>query len=185
MLFADGENLLLRYEAMLKKGATPRPQTTHFPGEFVWSAFITKMPHHLQLQFTRVAYYTTHVGSEQTLQQLRTKLKKVEWNTQTNPLFGGHLLPRVFKKPAQSQKTASVDINITIDVLRHCYHKDVEAVYILTGDGDYIPLVEEAMRTGTRLFVGAFSEGLNQTLRVIADEFFNLDDMFFGNITAL
>jgi uncharacterized protein (TIGR00288 family) len=93
--------------------------------------------------------------------------------------MGGHLSPRVFKKPSQSQKTASVDINIAIDVLRHCYQKDVEAVCLLTGDGDYVPLVEEAKRTGTRLFVGAFSDGLNDTLRVSCDEFFELDGMFF------
>ena len=97
------------------------------------------------------------------------------------PRCGGHLLPHVFKKPSKSQKTASVDINITIDVLRHCYHKDVEAVCILTGDGDYIPLIEEAMRTGTGLFVGAFSKGLNERLRVVPDEFFDLDQMFFSD----
>jgi hypothetical protein len=37
------------------------------------------------------------------------------------------------------------------------------------------------MRTGTRLFIGAFSEGLNERLRVSADEFIDLDGMFFGN----
>jgi len=35
------------------------------------------------------------------------------------------------------------------------------------------------MRTGTRVFVGALSEGLNQKLRVVPDEFIDLDGMFF------
>jgi len=177
MLFADGENLLLRYEAMLAKGAESKPQTTHSRGRFVWSNYITKIDN---LQFTRVAYYTTLVGDDDALQKLRIDLGKVEWNSKlTNPPYGGHIHSRVFKKPSQSQKTASVDINITIDVLRHCYNKDVEAVYILAGDGDYIPLIEEAMRTGTRVFIGALSEGRNDRLRVAADEFIDLDGLFF------
>lgn len=181
MVFADGENLLLRYEAMLGKGRKPRPKTTTYysKNRYIWSYHITKIHN---LEFTRVTYYTTFVGDEDALQRLRADLATVAWaSNMMNPPNSGHIHPAVFKKHSQSQKTSSVDINITIDLLRHCYNKDIEAVYILTGDGDYIPLVEEAVRTGTRVFVGAFSDGLNETLRVVGDEFINLDDMFFGD----
>ena len=55
-------------------------------------------------------------------------------------------MPVVFKKPKQSQKTRNVDIQIVIDVMR-CAHSDqFEQIYILSGDGDYLPLVRELGR---------------------------------------
>ena len=61
MLFADGENLLLRYEAMKKHGAEQRPDIIYHPGRFVWSPSITML---YVLEYTRVAYYTTLVGDD-------------------------------------------------------------------------------------------------------------------------
>jgi uncharacterized LabA/DUF88 family protein len=179
MLFADGENLLLRYEAMLANGAPVQVRNTihHEQGRFVWCDTLTAVGN---LEFTRVAYYTTFVGDDIGLQQLRTDIQKLTWNpNKRSSVRRRYVHPRVFKKPSKEQKVASVDINITIDVLRHCYHKDVEAIYVLTGDGDYLPLIEEAMKTGTRVFVGAFSEGLNPRLNLAGDQFFNLDHWFF------
>ncbi|WP_353889434.1 NYN domain-containing protein [uncultured Paraburkholderia sp.] len=40
----------------------------------------------------------------------------------------------------------------------------VDEVCILSGDGDYLPAIREAMRRGIRVYVGAFSSGLNSRL---------------------
>ena len=45
----------------------------------------------------------------------------------------------------------------------------------MTGDGDYIPLIQEIMRQGKQVIVGALSNGLNPKLRVVADNFIDLD----------
>jgi len=149
----------------------------HSEGRFVWSNQVTKIH---TFQFMRVAYYTTQTGSDDVIAELEKEIAQLKWSSMMPP-HDGRVTPRVFKKSSRSHKTASVDINITIDVLRHCYQKDVEAIYILTGDGDYLPLVKEAMRTGTRVFVGAFSSGLNRELTVVPDEFYSLDHSFFSS----
>lgn len=175
MLFADGENLLARYEHMHLNGRIPLSNVTHQKGAFVWSSRITESR---GLSFRRVSYYTTQQGSDETLRALEQQLAQVVWRSDVPP-HGGTLVPRVFKKPAKVQKTASVDINIAIDVLRHCHNRDVEMAFILSGDRDYLPLVREAMRNGVRVAVGAFSSGLNTDLKVIPDIFLNLDELFF------
>jgi uncharacterized LabA/DUF88 family protein len=174
MVFVDGENLLHRYEAMLRDGRQAQSHVAHEPGSYVWTAQITSVGN---LQIKRVAYYTNQVGGDDKLNELEAKLVNLIWRP--NSGFSGHVNPRVFKKSSKSHKAASVDINITIDVLRHCHQKDVGAVYIISGDGDYLPLVNEAMRTGTRVFVGALSSGLHPKLRIAADYFIPLDDTFF------
>lgn len=86
----------------------------------------------------------------------------------------GRLCPHVLKKEKNSQKTKSVDINITTDTLRHTYNDSLDTLFLLSGDGNYIPLIQEVMRQGKRVAVGAFSNGLNQTLLHIADGFLDL-----------
>ncbi len=91
----------------------------------------------------------------------------------------GYVVPRVFKKLSRQQKAASVDINIAIDMLRHTFTDAIDEILLLTGDGDYIPLIREVMRQGKVVYVGAFSSGLNKEIPVIADEFVDLDRFFF------
>jgi uncharacterized LabA/DUF88 family protein len=52
-------------------------------------------------------------------------------------------------------------------------------VYLVTGAGDYIPLIEEVMRNGKQVYLAALSEGLNKALPNSVDKFYNLDDAFF------
>ena len=59
------------------------------------------------------------------------------------------------------------------------YHRDVDTVFLLSGDGDYLPLVKEIMRTGTQVWVGAFSDGLNPKIPSAVDRFIDLDQILF------
>jgi len=182
MVFVDGENLRARYEAMVEDGEwRPQSSVTHIPGKFVWSPHATDQ---LGAEILRVTYYTTVVSDYNGIRELEREIVKRHWSQ--DPFGGsarrgtaGSLTPRVFKKASKSQKTASVDINITIDVLRHCFQKDLGVVYIISGDGDYIPLIQEAMRTGTRVVVGALSSGLNEDMKIVPDRFIPLDLSFF------
>ena len=177
MIFIDGENLLLRYEAMLADGRKLNSDSPiqHKKGEFVWSHNATQS---INVDIVRASYYTSHVGdadSVQNLEKLIAGLSCYSGLTKTSVLLN----PHVFKKAARERKSRSVDINITIDVLRHCYQKDIGAAVIISGDGDYIPLVKEAMKTGTRVYVGALSSGLNAALPLVCDQFWMLDAHFF------
>lgn len=175
MIFIDGENLLARFQAMLADGAQTHSHVFHERDSFVWTPKLVQVGN---LDVVRVTYYTSQVGADDKLRDLEVKLSELRWSSLVGGTTG-QVNARVFKKSAKSQKAASVDINIAIDVLRHCYQKDVGTVMILSGDGDYVPLVEEAMRTGTRVFVAALSSGLNLRLSMISDQFVVLDNCFF------
>ena len=88
-------------------------------------------------------------------------------------------MPVVFKKPRQSQKTRNVDIQVVIDVMRFAFTDEVERVYLVSGDGDYLPLLDEVMRRGKQVEVLALSDGLNDKLSHSVDRFYDLDPVFF------
>lgn len=176
-ILVDGENLVLRYQASLTAGAQKKEDTVHEPDVLVWHPNITE---YVPMNIIRVSYYTTRVGAEPTIEATKKKIADICFNftishSRNEWQGSGRLCPHVFKKEKNSQKTKSVDINITIDALRHTYNDSLDTLFLLSGDGDYIPLIQEVMRQGKRVVVGAFSNGLNQTLLHIADGFKDLD----------
>jgi uncharacterized LabA/DUF88 family protein len=51
----------------------------------------------------------------------------------------------------------------------------LDTLFLLSGDGDYIPLIQEVMRQGKKVVVGALTNGLNPRLKHMADMFVDLD----------
>lgn len=174
IIFADGENLTLRYQAMLAEGRTPRPVIRYEADAYVWSPDITKYSF---WQLMRVSYYASVVGDDVRLNQIAESIKGIRYDYHSG---FGFLNPHLFKKQKRGDKTKSVDINLVTDLLRHTYNHSVEQVCILTGDGDYLPTIREVMRQGVSVYVGAFSSGLDTRLRTQSDEFIDLDPMFFA-----
>jgi uncharacterized LabA/DUF88 family protein len=76
-------------------------------------------------------------------------------------------------------KTKKVDITLTIDALRHAYARHIDIAFILSGDGDYLPVIRECMRTGVKVWIGAFSQGTDARLLTVSDKFIELDGAFF------
>ena len=68
---------------------------------------------------------------------------------------------------------------MTVDILTHTFQNNIDIVYLLSGDGDYIPLINEVMRAGKQVYVAAFSSGLSPKLKTVADKFTLLDDLYF------
>ena len=52
---------------------------------------------------------------------------------------------------------------------------DAASSLLMSGDGDYEPLIEEVLRNGVQVFLSAFSHGLNPRLRDIVDVMYELD----------
>jgi uncharacterized LabA/DUF88 family protein len=72
-------------------------------------------------------------------------------------------------------KKGDWDVGITVDAIKLAEHLDV--IVLVTGDGDYIPLVEYLQNTkGCRVEVIAFSESASGKLIESADDFINLSD---------
>jgi uncharacterized LabA/DUF88 family protein len=72
-------------------------------------------------------------------------------------------------------KKGDWDVGITVDAIKLASHLDV--IVLVTGDGDYIPLVHYLQNTmGCRVEVIAFSESASGKLIEAADDFQNLSD---------
>jgi len=63
--------------------------------------------------------------------------------------------------------------------VRHAHDADVGAIYLFSGDGDFVPLVREIMRAGKHVIVGALSSGLAPEMKRIPDRFIDLDQWLF------
>jgi uncharacterized LabA/DUF88 family protein len=183
--FADGENLVARYEDMLRDGRVPKPGVVHVPGVVVWHPNITR---HILCKITRLGFYQTAVGDTERVYTVKELISNVtyEYDDGDGIPGQGNLHPKVFKKESRQTTTKSVDINITVDVLRAAMHANGhgDVIMLLSGDGDYLPLVEEVMRHGKLVWLCAFSKGFNKHLKFAADDFFDLDAIFFEPLSG-
>jgi uncharacterized LabA/DUF88 family protein len=172
MAFIDGENLVFRYQDMVnagKKANTSRLR--HIPDVFIWHQNMGSLQNIL-----RVNYYTSAVGTEEDIDRIRDRIGECE----VNALLGRtRLSAHVFKKPSNSKKSKLVDITLTIDALRHAHSEHADRIYVFSGDGDFVPLVREIMRSGKQVVVGALSSGLSSEMRRMADQFLDLDTWLF------
>jgi uncharacterized LabA/DUF88 family protein len=200
MAFIDGENLTARFEAMVSEGKSPKTTSAiphvqlvqHMPTLLAWH------PHTVQEMYLgdvleRAYYYTTFTGAEQELEQFSAAIGQCSvWEAPRSdieiPRHPIRLIPRVFKKSARRTKTKSVDISLCVDVLECVKNDALDAVYLVSGDIDYRPLIEAVMRAGKRVYVAALSSGCSPQLSNIPDRFVNLDSVYFkrpGSIAKL
>lgn len=178
MVFIDGENLVNRYQAMVKEGRTPSRNldVMHVADIYVWHPDSFKPQLH---EVIRATYYTYVVGDDSKVAFFEDSIKELGFRSDLVTQRGVQLYPRVFKKLKKSVSGKGVDIQMTVDILTHTYQNNIDAVYLLSGDGDYIPLINEVMRMGKQVYVAAFSSGLAHKLKTVADEFTLLDDIYF------
>ncbi len=178
VMLADGENLVLRYQELLKT-REPKADVTHIPDKLVWSKAINNL---WNTDFYRVSYYTSCVGDEKMLKELCANISAIEFELtgKAQSYYGKiELSPHVYKKRAKSHKSRLVDINICIDAMRYAYTNSAEVICVLSGDGDFINLIKDIKNSGKKVCVGAFSSGLSDELKYISDHFISLDDVFF------
>jgi len=179
MIFIDGENLVFRFQAMKADGWVPRERDlTHVPDTIVWqSGFAMDAATH---EILRATYYTYAVGDPSLVQDVECQIRRLSFNRHQNSVLPVQLTPRVFKKEKKSAKSKGVDIAMVVDILGHVYANNLDTVLLLSGDGDYLPLIAEIQRAGKQCYVAAFSEGLNPRLPVVADAFSCLDSTAFA-----
>ncbi len=182
IVLVDGENLVNRFESLKNTGMIPKDDVVYQQGAFVWHEEVC---HVCALDILRVSYYSTFVGDDNALEELCEFISAVNfsYSTSFDSTGSGTVNPHIFKKTKKSTKAKSVDISITIDALRHSYNRDIQRIIICSGDGDYQPLIKEIMRQGVIAHVAAFSDGCHPKMKYIADDFTNLDDIFFKKTT--
>jgi len=71
-------------------------------------------------------------------------------------------------------KKADWDVGIVIDAIRTA--PGIDVIVLVSGDGDFIALVEYLKNLGKRVEVMAFGRSTSGKLKEVADEFIDLDD---------
>ncbi len=71
-------------------------------------------------------------------------------------------------------KKADWDVGIAVDAVKTSGSAD--AIVLVSGDGDYVPLVEYLKNQGKRVEIMAFGKSTSSRLREVADEFIDLDE---------
>ena len=182
MAFIDGENLVARFQAMLEAGEVPTSEVTHRRDVYAWGLGTIQPALNI---VRRATYYTYVVGSEEAANGAAMEIRALRF-TQYEPTemmgserLGVNLYPRVFLKP-KKRRGKGVDIQMAVDMLSNTYHDNLDTVYLVSGDGDFEPLIAECQRYGKQVFVAALSSGLSPKLRLIADRFINLDPYYFS-----
>lgn len=170
----------MRFQDMVAAGAVPDSRVVHIQDVFVWHPNLIRW-HDLR-KVIRVGCYTSVVGDDDKIVEIKKLIAKTEYSSVADDGgMPGQIVPVVFKKQAKSRKARNVDIQIVIDVMRYAFTDEIDRVYLASGDGDYLPLLQEVMRRGKQVEVLAFSSGLNEQLSYSVDRFLPLDHIFFGD----
>lgn len=174
----DGENLVFRYQEMLKSGRIPRDYNVHTPDVFIWNHYFFGIP--IIGDVIRVVYYTSAVGDSRRVSELRARFQNQMYPCGDQKNYSWQRLSAtVFKKDKSSRKTKTIDMRICIDALTHTMNHNMDILYLASGDVDYVPLIEEVMRHGIRVNVFAFTDGCADSMQLAGDNFTFLDDILF------
>lgn len=164
-MFVDGENLAIRYKEILKeKNEKEKAHVIHEPDVFVWSEYASRK--HSPQDFIRRYYYTSSRGDELRRKSCEDQLRDV-----------GIEAPRVFHRKG-TRKSKGVDIALATDMLTHAHRKNYDVAILVSGDGDFFPLVEAVKNEGRRVAVWFF-EGISPALKRAADHYWNIGELLF------
>lgn len=111
-----------------------------------------------------VAYViTTEAGDEKGFFEALTKMG-IETKTKDLQIFGS------------GAKKADWDVGMAIDAVKLA--SKLDAVILVTGDGDFVPLVEYLQNEGCQVEVVSFGKSTSTKLREATDDFFDLDQNY-------
>jgi uncharacterized LabA/DUF88 family protein len=180
MVFIDGENLTLRFKEMLKGGSIANTEVIHKEDTYAWSENSIQIEGLYEI--IRASYYTYTIGPQEAAISLTSnEIKNLKFNRHLGSQMHNKLHPVVFWKSQSSRKGKGVDIQLTVDALIHAFENNFDIFYLVSGDGDFAPLVKEIIRKGKQVYVAALSSGLNENLKYTADVFVSLDSAYFQN----
>jgi len=178
MVFIDGENLVFRFQEMDK--INTRLSGLFFEKDiFVWHPNTIKSTD--QLEILRATYYTYAVGDDLRINELNTNIKELTFQKDGRSALPNFLKPVVFKKNIKGIKNKGVDIKMAVDILSNVYNNNLDVVYLVSGDGDYLPVIKEILRHGKQVYLAAFSNGLNKKLLNYVDNYYCLDNVYFNH----
>jgi uncharacterized LabA/DUF88 family protein len=88
--------------------------------------------------------------------------------------LGYRITTKNYKTFSSGAKKADLDLDLCMDVVRLVDGKAVDCVVLVSGDSDFMPMLDYCSDHGVRVEVAAFDESMSATLRQSCDLFINL-----------
>ncbi len=88
--------------------------------------------------------------------------------------LGYRITTKDYKTFASGAKKADMDLDLCMDVVRLVDGGAVDCIVLVSGDGDFIPMLDYCSDHGVRVEVVAFDESMSASLRQSCDLFINL-----------
>ena len=88
--------------------------------------------------------------------------------------LGYRITTKNYKIFASGAKKADLDLDLCMDVVRLVDGKAVDCIVLVSGDSDFMPMLDYCSDHGVRVEVAAFDEAMSATLRQSCDLFINL-----------
>jgi uncharacterized LabA/DUF88 family protein len=88
--------------------------------------------------------------------------------------LGYRITTKNYKTFASGAKKADLDLDLCMDVVRLVDGKAVDCIVLVSGDSDFMPMLDYCSDHGVRVEVAAFDEAMSGTLRQSCDLFINL-----------
>jgi uncharacterized LabA/DUF88 family protein len=87
---------------------------------------------------------------------------------------GYRITTKNYKTFASGAKKADMDLDLCMDIVRLVDAKALDTVVLVSGDSDFLPLLEYCSDRGVRVEVAAFEDAAAMILRQSCDLFINL-----------
>ena len=88
--------------------------------------------------------------------------------------LGYRITTKNYKTFSSGAKKADLDLDLCMDVVRLVDGKSVDCIVLVSGDSDFMPMLDYCSDHGVRVEVAAFDESMSATLRQSCDLFINL-----------
>ncbi len=88
--------------------------------------------------------------------------------------LGYRITTKDYKTFSSGAKKADLDLDLCMDVVRIVDGRAVDCIVLVSGDGDFIPMLDYCSDHGVRVEVAAFDESMSASLRQSCDLFINL-----------
>ena len=191
VVIVDGENLAIRYKAMIEEHHKAKDNIIYEKDIFVWSPDLFQH-HNTEKNILRISYFTCVTGDGVRLKELNGKIGKIKYSCTVGFVGSGGgrlggiktivdegtLNPRLFTKQ-RGQKSKKIDIAMVIDAINYSMLDNIDEIHIMSGDSDFVPIIQEIMRRGKKVTVSSFSSGVTDEMRHTPDTYECLDECFF------
>jgi hypothetical protein len=163
MLFVDGEYLVTEgLKHLTADGIQPEPGAYYRKGVFLWlphergHRLFVRPDSQLEWRSRRSYFYASCTGSDEHINASRRELRALGFD------------PSVVKKLSGSQ-SKGVDVKLATDALMQATYGNFEVAVFVTGDADFLPVIDEVKRMGKFAWVLHLAEGMHPELRIRAD----------------